>query len=405
MKSGGRDPKGPIQGLKPEVENLQEKIQELQKLERFGSQQKVGAEGKGAEVKTGSQFVDRVLQLRHYIHNVVPKLENSQVYQTFRLPGREYLVRDLREGSEKKETEETSDKATAEARIKDGKLIDKKESPYKNYLSDPLARMQHVEEQAATDRLLQLLTAFEKALVERFEKGTALERALDRQEASFLKKTLKEWQQFFAAFTKRTVKRTADSKELQQVIFRDWVQGKKQTLVSDLLFQSGHLEKFARLVLEGNAVALAKWASFSPGARVDPKSLAEMFGEKEIRYLAIREGEGVRYTTSSQPTKGMFLESAHAEEKAAVALGLPLSDQLRAKTRVLREGNKKRRGAGAGADLLEEEVGNETPQVFVPGLFGERAQKAGAKRWFVPVVVGVLMTVLAIAVWGLFRVL
>ncbi len=399
MTSGGAGERGPVQGVPAESERkIQQEMEELQQLLRTGGTHTPAGEA-GGEEKTGNASVQYFEKVRH-LQQDLRRLDSSQVYRTFRLVGTDYIVRDQRDG--RPQTTDKNPAETADWVLQKGKVIEKEAKKYENYLSDPMSRLQTVEQRAAQDRLNRMLGDFEMKLLERFEKGAKFEKGLAQQDSSFLKKTYDQWKSFFDRFMLRTVRRTASWNELQAVVFRDLVRGKNATLVSDLLFQSGKTDKFARMILPQSAQAfLAKLSGLSAGSLLHIAQLAESVAKAELQYLGIKQADGPDWRHAKAPTKGLFLPTARAEEKAAEALGMPLADQLRAKTRVMREG-KRRSGVPFGG-LGGEEGETETKGTFVPWFSSERAKPFGKRKWFVPVTFGVVLVLLVIFFWGIIR--
>ena len=401
MTSGGAGERGPIQGIPAESEKkIQDEMEELRQLLRTGTSPKPAGEEKGEEKvrDVGVQYFEKVRHLQQDIR----RLDSSQVYRTFRLVGTDYIVKDQRDGKGLSDKEKNATDVLRDWIVQKGKVVEKETKEYENYLSDPMSRLQTVEQRASQDRLNRMLSDFETKLLERFEKGGKFERGLTHNESSFLKKTMDQWKSFFDRFVSRTVRRSASWNELQSVVFRDLVRGKNATLVSDLLFQSGKTDKFTRLVLPQNAQnLLLKLAQMDPGSLLQIAQLAEGTAQAELHYLGIQSADGPVWGAAKAPTKGQFLQTAKAEERAAEALGLPLADQLRAKTRVMREG--KRRSGGAFGGLMGEEGEDGTKGMFVPWFSSDRTKPDGKRKWFVPVAFSVILVLLGILLWAFVR--
>ncbi|MBI4125718.1 MAG: hypothetical protein HY466_07305, partial [Deltaproteobacteria bacterium] len=145
-------------------------VQDLITKEQFLDRQ---AEKQPAKEDLLQQFTKHLPRL---IQKTLAKLEASQVYQTFKLPGRDYVVRDQRDKamSEKVQDQretiaEESKKPLEELLVQRGKLVPAKEKGYENYLGDVSGKPAAPEQRAARQRVAELFTRFEQALLRRFE--------------------------------------------------------------------------------------------------------------------------------------------------------------------------------------------------------------------------------------------
>lgn len=366
----------PIEPLKGQRQKSAELDQELQRL--IQEEQKMARE---VETKTPPLDAEELVRfsrdLPRLIQQTLSKMDASQVYQSFRLPGRDYVVHDHREGKQEgtgekdlgREIARESKKSIKELMIQEGKLFPVKEKSYENYLADPVGRMGvSPEQQASQERVLKLLTLFEKLLLQRFERGEELTKLLKEGDPSFLEKTAKQWRDFFARFFRRTVKRTVSQEELHSILYRGFVaKDVKGTVISDLNLANGQIEKFARFKLQQRSQELESFLSqLKPGERLTSEQLRRFFAG-ELEYLAIRHGEG-EAAWSPAPQKGKFLGSAQAEANVASDLGLQLGEQLKEKEKVFRRlgGGKKGLGGFAGGGEEGGAEGGVPQEQFIP---------------------------------------
>lgn len=350
--------------------------------------------------------------LPRLIQKTLQKVEASQVYQTFKLPGSDHVVHDRRPSAaetkpEKKETDKAKMIAD-EAKMplesflaKRGKIVSGKEKDYENFFADPAQKVKLPEQKTAEERLKRLFSRFESALLRRFEWGEQMVRRVREGEASFFKKTADQWRAFFGRFAKRAVKRHVALENVDGWTFRGLVRkDSKATVVSDLALANGQIEKFVRFRLPRTAGLLAERLSvLEPGTRLGGGELKEQ--GKDLEYLAIKEGSPEASFTTA-PTKGKFLGTAQAEEKVAGDLGLQLGAQLKEKTRHLKKLSREKSGGGMGW-AGEEEAPPQEENIFVP-WWSRPFQKAGGRfRWFVPVTYAVLLALLGLGFWFLVR--
>jgi hypothetical protein len=333
-------------------------------------------------------------QIPHFLKQA-KKLAASKAFREIRL--RDRVIQDRREqfrGEPKKAAEEAvkeeAKRAAAELQVKEGKLVQPRERPWVT-AERGLAR-EGLEQRAATERFEKLLTAFEKMVLARFEKGKEIEKRCPEGKARFAGKTAKEWSQFFRSFLHRTVKRRALLSEIRDFLFRGLVtKGGKNIFIGDMRMASGRVEKFVRFSIL--AEALAKFRGMLPGDAFGKGLLGKLTGE-ELLYLALAATRR-EYEFARQPEPGRFM-GVRAEAEAARALGIPLDEQLRQKARHLRG----RRGKGMFGALLEEEEGppEEIPYRFVPWWHWGNLTRPGKFRWATVVFYGSL---LAIALLGI----
>ena len=192
------------------------------------------------------------------------------------------------------------------------------------------------EQLAAEARLKKMFTRFEELLVKRFEEDHLIEGKTEEGKESFLKKTLKEWQGFFARFKHRTVRKNIPIDVLQESIFRDLVQnGNQATLISDLNLKGGQLEKFVRLRLQQvHEGLLRELRGLKPGEKLSKEMLAKVSDGEVLRYLALKAGKPQR-TFAKAAARGKFGGSARTEARVSEELGISLDHQLAEKSRQL----------------------------------------------------------------------
>lgn len=400
--------RGPIQpvakDLKP-IELEQEIRQLIRQEEALSKKVEQEKEKEQADPETLLQLSRNLPRL---IQKNLQRLEGSQVYQTFKLAGTEYVVQDRRDlpkektkekpESEQKTIAEESKKPLEELVLQKGKMVVSKEKDYANYFADPSGRAKTPEQQAATERLFKLFGRFEKALLKRFEEGEQTARPAEEGRFSFLKKTAQAWHDFFSHFAKRTVKRNVPFETVREFVFRGLVRkDSKATVISDLALATGQFEKFVRFRLNASALALADRLNLlEPGDRLSINELKEGQGEK-LEYLAIKPAES-EATYAKAATKGKFLGTAQAEEKVASDLGLQLGAQLKEKEKILRNIRSKKKGSG-GIFGETDETPFEEEKKFVPWWQpGPLVRAKGPMRWFVAVSYLVLLTFLVIGV-------
>lgn len=374
-----------IQGSRENKEALD--IQrEVQDLIRKGESltHRAQEEKKPLDAETIAQISKHLPRL---IQRTLQKIEASAVFRTFKLAGRDVVVVDRREekiaakeGPEGKEAKpdeakkikEESKKPIEEMILMRGKLSPAREKEYENYLSDPAMRMRMPEQKAAEERLLKLLTKFEKLLLKRFEGGEEVASPKQEGEASFLRKTVEQWRQFFSRFVARTVLRTVSPEQLAEGLFRGLVQKpSRATVISDLALTNGQVEKFARIPLQTPEQALQVFLQkLEPGAKLSKEELKRL-AAGDLEYLAIKELETEAAFTRA-PQKGKFFETAQIEAILSQELGIQLGDQLREKEKLIREAAARKRGSGKGGSG--------------GGFFGEASsgEESGPREQFVP---------------------
>ena len=346
-----------------------------------------------------------------FFQQMARKLDATQAFQQFRLPGREQLVADRRDQPEmgkpaeaakeavqqavKEAAKETGRKETegaekrAELRLQDGRLVKQPDRSWVNRLGNRLdgGLRGGTDQAAASDRVERMLSAFERMVVARFEGGQKVARESADGKAHFLEKSAAQWRDFFASFMDRTISRKTLLSEIREFLLRGVVQkGSKGVFIGDINFQSGRVEKFVRFSIL--AEALAKLKAMAPGDAVGKGLLSGMTGE-ELMYLALAASRAQEFAFAQQAAQGKFM-GGRAEAEAAAALGIPLEQQLRQKAKTLQ---KRRGGGGFGKGLFErDEAPAETPYQFVPWWHWGNLGRPGRFRW----VTAVFYTTLAI---------
>jgi hypothetical protein len=241
-------------------------------------------------------------------------------------------------------------------RLRGGKLLGEKGKKYVNYLNVEarmrrLAQAQKPEVKAQID---ELLSKFEKMLVDVFEEGKQLAKKSKDGKPAFLKKTDSQWKKFFSRFTGRMLKKKVPTKNIQGFLFRGMVpKGAKGLVISDMTLASGRVERFIRFSIL--AEAMAKLSKLLPGDAFGK----EMLTGEELYYLALASARGREYATVPKPTPGRFMGGV-AEEKAEQRLGLTRGKKL-----------------GAFGWGKEKEPHEETPYQFIPWWHWDNVKRPG----------------------------
>lgn len=313
------------------------------------------------------------------------------------------IVKDRREGAPQKtqetaketakgeESKKAEEKAKEEMRLKDAKLVEEKDTRYKNFFGDRTARPGALDRQAATERVDRMLSSFFQKVIERFEDGKTFARENPEGKQSFLEKTLAQWREFFGAFSNRTALKKVSLSEIRDFLFRGlYPKGDRGIVVSDMRLLSGRMEKFIRFsILAG---ALAKFKVLMPGDQFGKGMLEGLSGE-ELMFLALSASQGPEIQASMGPTQGKFL-GGRAEAQAAEALGLPVAAHLAQKARTLRD-----RGGLLKRGMFGDEGGpEELPYQFIPWWHWGNLVRPGRFRWFTAVFYGSLLALALIGI-------
>lgn len=335
--------------------------------------------------------------LPHFIKQTAQRVDAAKVYQHFRLPGKDRIVEDRRERpqgekvSDRSEKEKSAETEKEGLTLKRGTLVSDRQKDYKNYLGDRSSLSAPPEQQAATERVERLLSAFERLVIARFEGGREIVQAFVNGEVRFGGKTIDEWRQFFASMGDRTVARKTLLAEIQEFLFRGVIpKGERGIVIADVTHASGRVEKFVRFGVI--AEALSKLKSLVPGQTFGKEALAGLTGE-ELVYLSLATARGTGFTMSDAPTSGKFMGGA-SEARAAQELGIALEGQLHAKTQLL-----KRRGKGPGGfRWLDKEIPEETPSQFVPWWKWGNLHRPSKTKWLTIMMYLSLLTISLIAI-------
>lgn len=333
---------------------------------------------------------------------VVKKIDAANVYQQFHLPGRDIVVVDRRESSKGKPLEPAKESSKDAAKKTEDKRETKadqdrlKESAAKETTGKEKAgsvqrqAAMGLEQRVAGERLEKMLTAFEKMVLARFENGRPIGPASADGMPKFLAKTDAQWKDFFKAFLGRTTARKTALTSIRDFLFRGLVsKGEKGIFIGDLRLADGRVEKFARFLLLADA--LAKLKKLSPGEFLNARQLGELTGE-DLVYLALAASRGPEVKYSQKPTQGMFV-GERAEQNAAAALGLPFSQQLKQKAKMLKRG-----GLGLGGSLFGEGEPENVPYQFIPWWHWGNLTRPSKFKWVTAAFYG---TMLALAIIGI----
>lgn len=340
---------------------------------------------------------------------IVKNLDASGAFGTIRLPGRDILVADRRESPkgtpsepakaavgklagemakseiEKKSETKTAKEKSGEMRVKDGKLVKSKEK-----ISEGAAGVRSMDQQVATDRLQKMLSAFERMVIERFENGREIEQRSADGRPKFLQKTDAQWKEFFQSFLNRTVSKKVLISDIREFLLRGLIpKGEKGIFIGDMKLTSGRVEKFVRFLLMSDAAAKLK--NLMPGDAFGTGALGDLNSE-ELLFLALAASRGREAASSMLPTQGKFI-GGRAEAEAAQALGLPLTAQLRQKTKMLKKG-----GGLFGGDLLGDGRTEDLPYQFIPWWRWGNLKTPSRFKW---VTVAFYGTMLALALMGI----
>ena len=417
MFPGGADPtkdsQSPLGSVSSNL-SVEQRIQKWMDLRDAGApmEQIQAAEIDVAEAMKQSPF--EVAQGLPFFQQMAKKLDATQAFQQFRLPGRDIVVADRRDEHDQGKPAEASKEAAkqtirddarriaehdkkdaaSELRMQDGKLVAKRQRDFVNHLGDRtnFAKPGHLDQQVASDRVDRMLSAFERMVVARFEDGAKVAHELKDGKARFLEKSDGQWRDFFKSFIDRTIQKKALFSEIKEFLYRGVVnKGMKGIFIGDINFQSGKIEKFVRFSIL--AEALSKLKSLQPGMMVGKGVLAGFSGE-ELMYLALAVSRGRELGLSMLPTQGKFL-GGRAEAEAAQALGLPIDQHLRQKAKALRH----KRGGGAGKGLFDDAGGSdEVPYQFVPWWSWGNLKRPGRARRTTAIFYGALLVMAIIGI-------
>lgn len=371
-------PQPVLQPLLPEQQinrfrQLAELIEAHAPAEQIAQAQEAAAQAIG-----GDKFQVAKL-LPHFMQAAAKNVDAAQVYEHFRLPGRERLVHDRRDEAEGKGKDE---KASERARhhdvegleIRRGRLTKTEEKTYENYLGDRMARAQPEARAESGSRIERLLSQFEQMLVERFEDGRNVAQESADGKPRFLAKTDSQWKDFFAKFMDRIISKKVSFEEIREFLFRGLVpKGNKGIVISDMVLADGRIEKFVRFGVIADALAQIK--ALMPGDVFGKEGLG-MMGE-DLMYLALAVSRGRDIATSPMPAAGKFI-SGTAEERAAQELGIFAPG---AEGRGPQVKGRGRRSPFTG--LFDREGGEpeELPYQFIPWWHWGNLKRPSKSRW------------------------
>ena len=256
------------------------------------------------------------------------------------------------------------------------------------------------------------LSAFEKALVARFEKGEQQATNSEDGQFHFLKKTAAEWKGFFENFLSRTIQKVVTWGDVQGFLFRGLLQAKgmpqQGVMISDVMTAAG-VDKFARIAVPLNkAQALA---ATLPGAMLTKEAMRAVVGE-QLRYaaLAAAPAEEGAAQLGRAATRGMFA-SQQLENRVAEQLGLITDFRGAAMQGAARDAEEKRAAAsrrrrgGMWAKLFGGDEVEGEGSVFIHWWRWDREERGGFRRWFVAVFGAVIFVALFFLIIALVRAL
>ena len=356
---------------------VQQRMQNLMDLvDRGASMQEIqAAEAELADAIKQAPF--EIKEQFRLIKNMAENVDGRKAFQQFRLndgrtvmdrreqfmgrpaePSKEAAKEAAKEAT-KQAVKEGAEKAAKDAAKEGAKESAKESAAKKGVRAGSLKLADSLEQGAATKRVDEMLTKFERLVLERFEKGAEIAKQSADGKPHYGAKSAGDWKSFFKNFLDRTVARKALVDDIKQFFMRGAVaKGAKGIFIGDMQFQNGRVEKFVRFSVL--AEALARLQSMLPGSRVTKEMLQKLSGE-ELMYLALAASKGREFAYSQEAAKGRF-GLASAEARAAEALGIPLDQQLAKKAKQL----KGRKGGRGMAWYDKDAEPEELPYRFVP---------------------------------------
>lgn len=330
------------------------------------------------QLRGGDKFRDGS-SVPGFLRAVERRQASSVAYRSFKLPGTDRMVSDLRDGAKQEAVQKEATYNTRE-----GRLAEAKSKSFVNYLGDRSNLRGNVSG-ALESEISRLLSEFEKLLIERFEKGKTVEQKSEDGKPHFKAKTDSEWHSFFSKFVKRTVWKDADIGLVNEFIFRGLASlkkgdGKFAMLIGDLIMSDGQNQKFARLkVLSDIMKALS---GIEPGSALEAEVLKKFMEAGELKFLALAHKHAEKgFQTAAQATKGLFGE-LKMEEHVARELGI----------------RGRRSGRAYGGPIKWGGEGSDTEDhQFVPIGFWER-QKRGRYPFIAPIIYTLLTIVVITAI-------
>ena len=344
----------------------------------------------------------------HLIKQQQSGVDARQAFQQFRLQdGRNVMDRrdqfmgrpaEAAEQAGKELSKEAAKEAAKDA-AKEAAKGAEKEAPAKEAkggekagISAALKMSDSLDQRAASKRLDEMLSKFEKLVLERFEGGKEIAKESADGKPHYAPKTEAEWKQFFKSFLDRTVVKKTLLDDIKQFFMRGVLQkGGKGIFIGDMHLANGRIEKFVRFSII--AEALARLRAMMPGSQITKEMLGKMTSE-DLLYLALAATRGREYAYSQEAAKGRF-GPAGAEAKAAEALGISLDQQLAKKARELRE----RKGGRGGMAWYEKDgEPEELPYQFVPWWQWGNLNNPGPTKWITRAMYGALFIVSLIGI-------
>ncbi len=388
MGQDPREPVGRIERTKTREVNQEQRRVELEMRTSTAAAERAGETRREVPQKTGGDQFHPTGALERFLQGIARRVEQGVgFYQTLRLPGRDRVIQDRRE--------ESGHEAASEQHSSTDMPAPSPSGARPHYFHD---RTKAIAQQGAPAEILvqeKPLSPFEAALVQRFEAGKKQVTELPAGSFHFLKKTAAEWLSFFKGFLHRTVKKEAQLQSLtDQMIFRGLLKEKGSQgtgmMVGDLAFHNGLVEKFARFQVE-LAHLLPHMQGMEPGAVLDTALLAAAISTDQLQYYAIAAPVvDVERFTGMKEAAGIFT-TLKTEAQVAEQLGLGNNDRVRRFSRNLEE------------DFLGRSRSEEMPERFVPWWRWDRESRIGLRNWFVPVVLGTIITVLVVVAWVVLR--
>lgn len=327
---------------------------------------------------------------------VKSRLDGTWIYRSFKIPGAQYVVRDLRHVAvDKGATFETQASVASGSNkiyeLKDAGLREVKSKTYQNYLADKLSLLQHESSIQERQDIGRKLSAFEIILIERFEKGKIIERPSLGGKPHFGEKSPSEWHEFFSKFTNRTVWQEAKLEDVRKFIYRGILDLKKGgenyvVLIGDLKFLNDTIAKFARLRILSELASVV--LENAPGDDVSVDILKKIFGDTSFKYLSIisKHRDTITYHPR-EDTIGIFAK-LRTEDDIAKKLGLKNVGSKRHYFGLTKKGS---------------DESNEEEDRFVPLGFWERQKRAFWPK-LPTIVISILLALLGIfGVWGLIK--
>ncbi|MBI4211521.1 MAG: hypothetical protein HY540_02680, partial [Deltaproteobacteria bacterium] len=163
--------------------------------------------------------------------------------------------------------------------------------------------------------------------------------------------------------------------EVREFLLRGVVQkGAKGIVISDMLLANGRVEKFIRFSVM--ATVLEKLKMLLPGEAFTRSEIAAL-SQEELNYLALAVARSAD-AVAEEAERGKFFD-AQAEARAAQELGLPMSQHLSAKSRLLRK--QRKLGLGGLLGSSEGEIFEDpAPTQFIPWWHWENLKKPSPAR-------------------------